>query len=1246
MTEAKRDDLVRWNEFCRSRVVSVIDARGRSVSKPSPIRFISALSMGALGYIFSDFGAEFLISDKTGEPPVQRVITGISCEEEGIVSLLDPNESELAKKADIPDTPHEGFISFSEVDGMYCKEEHNLKTLGHSINSSGVWRAHEVWKRVPDYLIVPRARGGDGVMKSAQYFVHQRDEKTGQYKTDPDRPDGLYWAALFVHECKDIPEEDFVRDANGERMMRMTEVKEHYKIKIGDTRGYSKYQGGGIVQQVYQPVSGHHKSLAESLQQPLGVGERQLQSVDGDKEGLQWWYPMLHIVKQGLLQFQQLEGRLPRPNDAAEADRVIALCKQYNAAMRSLQSFCGMDAAMATLDLEVEPRSPPTTNGLSDSQLDALKALKDMGTPEERALLALEVSSWSADEALMTVFDEERMAMLEASVNTHKCLSAMKRLILAAGVELQPVSVFIGGVCAQEVVKHCGKFTPINQWIQYDCIEVLPDVVLPANATLARGTRYDNNIAVFGDVMQERLKDIKTFMVGCGALGCELLKNFAMLGVACGPNGLITVTDGDRIEVSNLNRQFLFRKQHVKKSKSLTAAEAVKAMNHSINVEALELLAAPDTEKNFDDCFWIGTGRANPSGLPREDWSESDGGLSFVVNALDNVKARKYVDSRCVYYHKALLESGTEGTKFNHQVVIPDQTVSYDEGEPDAPEGEAIPMCTLRNFPSTIVHCIEWARGQFEDLFVTPIADLQNYLNHPNGYIENLKEQLDAYMMDANDIQLAMDKLRDKEGNGLLRSVRQARYVRDHGYAACIKLAHELFTQRFNHSMRDLQHQFPRDLVTNGKPFWAPPKRYPTPLEVDMADESVASFIVSVANLYAVAYGVHPLPMSGFDNHGNDIDTFIPENSQWRSVTAAANALPSSTEPWKPSSVKIEVGDKDEEEQPQSLSASLEDMIAELQAELSELAAVPVEELKGQPAEFEKDADLNFHIDFVSAAANLRASNYGIPRATRHKTKMIAGKIIAAIATSTACATALVCIELLKIVQKKAKNQYRDSSCNFAVNQFQMSEPQDANVIKGCGEKRSEPDPVTQPEYFDESGNIIWDKVPVRRWKAYPDPHTKWDKITLSSSLTLQEAVMFLREKHNLRLVSWVVTMRDSSGKTQGKEIYGEPRVDPSIDEQLLLRIAPMDITEQKARIAIMKCPEMKNKQSYTQRWSALKLATGEEHQKKMNTSLRVLLESYLGNLNGMRSVELEVNLEIASEPGVEAVHPPIVMKM
>lgn len=119
---------------------------------------------------------------------------------------------------------------------------------------------------------------------------------------------------------------------------------------------------------------------------------------------------------------------------------------------------------------------------------------------------------------------------------------------------------FLGGVIAQEVIKKFGKYTPIHQWVHIDYFELLSESV-PEGAT-PQGTRYDHQIAVFGSKIQEVIFTQKWFMIGTGALGCEYLKGFALMGLGA-RGGSVSITDMDRIEISNLNRQFLFRKENV-----------------------------------------------------------------------------------------------------------------------------------------------------------------------------------------------------------------------------------------------------------------------------------------------------------------------------------------------------------------------------------------------------------------------------------------------------------------------------------------------------------------------------------------------------------------------------------------------------------------------------------------------------------------------------------------------------------
>lgn len=184
------------------------------------------------------------------------------------------------------------------------------------------------------------------------------------------------------------------------------------------------------------------------------------------------------------------------------------------------------------------------------------------------------------------------------------------------------------------------------------------------------------------------LRDTRILMIGAGGLGCEILKNLALTGFK-----RIDIIDMDTVDVSNLNRQFLFRETDIGKSKAETAAEFLR---RKVPDESLEITPHFCRIQDKDTDFY------------RQ--------FSVVVCGLDNVEARRWINALLVGMVGdelsnlvPLVDGGTEGFRGQLRVILPTITSCFECSLDMLSPKLTYPVCTIANTPRLPEHCVEWA---------------------------------------------------------------------------------------------------------------------------------------------------------------------------------------------------------------------------------------------------------------------------------------------------------------------------------------------------------------------------------------------------------------------------------------------------------------------------------------------------------------------------------------------------------
>mmetsp|Transcript_30781 Transcript_30781/g.80546 ORF Transcript_30781/g.80546 Transcript_30781/m.80546 type:complete len:1703 (+) Transcript_30781:130-5238(+) len=567
------------------------------------------------------------------------------------------------------------------------------------------------------------------------------------------------------------------------------------------------------------------------------------------------------------------------------------------------------------------------------------------------------------------------------------------------GTELTGFCAYLGGVAAQEVMKRTGKYLPISGWIHHEDQALTIDAA-PSN-TAPLGTRYDHQVAILGKDFQSRAANQKVFLVGCGALGCEYLKGLAMMGVGVGADGKVIVTDMDTIEMSNLSRQFLFRGSDLGQPKSVTGARVVKKWNPAMNVEGIEYRVGAGTEQ---------AGKEEQK-FTDEFWAE----LDLCWNALDNVKARQYTDTCCARYAKPLLESGTLGTKSNSDVYLPYRTKTYNDAE-EAEENQ-IAMCTLKGAPYLPLHCIEYAKqAMFSDQFEFYPAQYEDFRTNSAGFFSGLA-----------DMSTESERIKALEGVKFFVDLQKDGPITFEG---CIKTAFGQLVKYFREDVLEIQHKGDT-LEKAGKKEWTGVKRRPQPVEWSTDDARSMEFLYTASNLYAFTFGID----------------YVKDRAEFEAIVQTLDLRQPQWSPPAPADgdhAEAAAADGDEPDADPSLTAKLKD----------ELGRMDVKAL--QPAvehDFEKDDDSNFHVDYLTIATNLRAWNFQIKETPRASVKVTAGKIMPALATTTAMVCGLVDIEFCKLVlglQNLGRQKFLYSNINLALGSeaFNGFEPEGPSVLE------------------------------------------------------------------------------------------------------------------------------------------------------------------------------------------------------
>eukprot|EP00535_Pseudo-nitzschia_heimii_P002246 CAMPEP_0197186306 /NCGR_PEP_ID=MMETSP1423-20130617/13649_1 /TAXON_ID=476441 /ORGANISM="Pseudo-nitzschia heimii, Strain UNC1101" /LENGTH=713 /DNA_ID=CAMNT_0042637579 /DNA_START=102 /DNA_END=2243 /DNA_ORIENTATION=+ len=386
-----------------------------------------------------------------------------------------------------------------------------------------------------------------------------------------------------------------------------------------------------------------------------------------------------------------------------------------------------------------------------------------------------------------------------------------------------------------------------------------------------------------GKEMFHKIQTSNILCVGAGGIGCELLKDMALSGFR-----RIQVIDLDTIDVSNLNRQLLFRGRHVGMPKCTVACEVAATMVPPLDLpsdreDSTAPTSATTSATTNDDAA---TDSSSVDKIPDVSYQAHHGNVcdtskfnvpfikkfDLVVNALDNVEARRRVNRLCLAADVPLIEAGTTGYLGQVTVIHKNSGVACYECVTQETQ-KVYPICTIRSTPSMPVHTIVWSKELYKLLFHSK-ADESMLYEDPNGEepstymaaVTRLRELLKSgSACDDDDVtKVIRDTLNDLYSTEIQKQLDMGRYKAAKKTPTCLE------TSVLDAGMASSTH--PPSSTTE---IWSPQESVAALVaclrqargtpdnelleEFDKDDELAMRFVTAASNLRSSVFGIEPL---------------------------------------------------------------------------------------------------------------------------------------------------------------------------------------------------------------------------------------------------------------------------------------------------------------------------------------------------------------------------------------------------